>query len=513
MRRADERGQASGEYVALLALVALALGGAASSVPRVTDRVPFVRPDRAICAALTGRSCGGREEDRTGAGASGVPAASRSSVVSAAAPASGGPASGADADADGLPDAEERALGVDPLRADSDGDGRSDRRELAAGRNPLARAPREEWARERVMAWPAPDPRRAAPSEVARFFARAGPADRERLLRRYPEIVGRLDGAPPELRYEANRLLVRRAEPMLRADLRRLRGPSTCGVSSSVAWQAGCRLDAASRARRRRVLRGRLRRLDEWAAPDRRFLVFDPRGDGRAAEVIGDLERAPHVAVAVPGMGSRIDHMDEFASRARRLRAAARRETGAEVAVVAWLDYDPPDNLAGAALAGPARRGAGRLARLTAGIRQRNHGHLTVIGHSYGSLLAGTSAARRGLEADDLVLTGSPGTGGGRRHVSELGGRSRVWAAEAPGDMVSDAPLHGRDPAHPRFGARRFDASGQERGLREVRWNHLGYDRPGSRSLANVARIVGGRGDLTTSGRVSWLDELGRTRR
>ena len=513
MRRADERGQASGEYVALLAVVAVALGGAVSSVPRVTDRVPFVRPDRVICAALTGRACGGAAAVRTAGGASPtVPAASQTSVISAGIP-SGGPTGAADADADGLSNSEERTLGVDPLRADSDGDGRSDRRELADGTNPLSRTPREEWARERVMGWPAPDPRDPEPVEVTRFFARAGRADRARLVRRYPEIVGRLDGAPPELRYEANRLLVRRAAPMLRAELRRLPRPPTCGVSPAVAWQAACGLTAARRERRRSVLRGRLRRLDAWAAPDRRFLVFDPRGDGRAVEVIGDLERAAHVAVAVPGMGSRVDHMDEFASRAGRLRAAARRETGSEVAVVAWLDYNAPDNLAEAALAGPARRGAGRLAAFTAGIRQGQRAHVTVIGHSYGSLVAGTSAARRGLQADDLVLTGSPGTGGGRRHVSALGGRSRVWAAEAPGDLVSDAPLHGRDPAHPRFGARRFDASGQERGLHRVRWNHLGYDREGSRSLANVARIVGGRGDLVTPGRASWVDELGRTRR
>ncbi len=42
-----------------------------------------------------------------------------------------------DSDQDGLTDAQEFALGTNPLSADSDGDGRSDLVEVEEGSNPL----------------------------------------------------------------------------------------------------------------------------------------------------------------------------------------------------------------------------------------------------------------------------------------------------------------------------------------------------------------------------------------
>lgn len=42
-----------------------------------------------------------------------------------------------DSDHDGLTDAQELALGTNPLSSDSDGDGHSDLEELQAGQSPL----------------------------------------------------------------------------------------------------------------------------------------------------------------------------------------------------------------------------------------------------------------------------------------------------------------------------------------------------------------------------------------
>lgn len=47
------------------------------------------------------------------------------------------PGGGEDTDADGAPDALERALGTDPYRADTDGDGFTDREEIESGHDPL----------------------------------------------------------------------------------------------------------------------------------------------------------------------------------------------------------------------------------------------------------------------------------------------------------------------------------------------------------------------------------------
>jgi len=115
--------------------------------------------------------------------------------------------------------------------------------------------------------------------------------------------------------------------------------------------------------------------------------------------------------------------------------------------------------------------------------------HNTVLGHSYGSLVAGVTARDRGLDADELVLIGSPGVGVDR--AAQLHGvpAGHVWAAAAAndpvqrfapgigqvavdalnnlrhpfsahyGDATPDVFLwHGRNPAHEGFGAHIFAA-------------------------------------------------------
>src|SRR4051812_17364934 len=60
------------------------------------------------------------------------------------------------------------------------------------------------WRADRSAGQPLPDPQRATPAQVARFFAGLDPAARAALAERYPDIVGNLDGAPPDLRFAVN---------------------------------------------------------------------------------------------------------------------------------------------------------------------------------------------------------------------------------------------------------------------------------------------------------------------
>ncbi len=192
-------------------------------------------------------------------------------------------------------------------------------------------------------------------------------------------------------------------------------------------------------------------------------LAFDAAGDGRIVEVFGDLDRADHVAVVVPGVGAGLATYDERLRRdALDLFSAIDRT---DTAVVAWLDYDAPDAVPLALDEGPAIEASRRLTPFVSDLSGDRH--VTVIGHSYGSLVVGL-AAREGLKADDVVLLGSPGTGADDRRDLPV---MRVWSATAPLDPIRLARdpaslsdplrgglLFGTDPSAPEFGARPIDA-------------------------------------------------------
>ncbi|MET9676558.1 alpha/beta hydrolase [Streptomyces sp. NPDC006482] len=278
-----------------------------------------------------------------------------------------------------------------------------------------------------------PDPERTSPAEIARFFAGLGPVRQGELARTHPTVVGNLDGVPPALRYEAN---------------------------------------------------GR-------AAQDRfagaRVLALDPRGRGQVALVYGDLARAEHVAVVVPGSDTDLDHVQSLADMARSLH----RATGGRTAVVAWAGYTTPVGVGLDAATGRlAEAGADRLTRFVDGlaaVRPAGAAEPSVFCHSYGSVVCGLAA--HGLKAKDLVVFGSPGMRAG--NVAELGTSARVWAAKDPTDWIDRIPNvelaglgHGADPTDPEFGARRVPA--------EDATGHGGYFAAGTSSLRTFATIAEG---------------------
>lgn len=146
------------------------------------------------------------------------------------------------------------------------------------------------------------------------------------------------------------------------------------------------------------------------------------------------------VVVLVPGVGTDLGDEARLRADAQRVYAAASSSTAAEVAVVSWLGYDPPDVVPGALDLRPADEGA---ALLCAEVARLRHGtaaiapveHVVVVGHSYGGVVAGRALAL-GMRADAVVLLGAPGVGSpaadrivGRRDV-------RLLAARAEGDPI-----------------------------------------------------------------------------
>jgi pimeloyl-ACP methyl ester carboxylesterase len=306
-----------------------------------------------------------------------------------------------------------------------------------------------------------PDLISLTPARAKGFFARLSPAARTALTRRAPGVVGNLDGAPVRLRYAVNERVAR------------------THVAPAATWGA--------------------------RAPGR-LLAYDPRGDGKIVEVFGDLETARRVVVIIPGSGWTLsniltgrgaDQADPI-SGARALLAEIRgRAPSAQVAIVVWLGYDAPENIdLQAARSDRAIGGARALTRFLAGLS--GEGRVILVGHSYGTVVAGRAAAHS-PRVTDVVALASPGMDA--RSAAGVRTRARVWAARAPGDPIAYVPYirvwrygHGGDPVAPGFGALVF-RTGATHG-------HGGYYTPGGESLLNLARIaLGHTAEVTLVGR------------
>jgi hypothetical protein len=351
----------------------------------------------------------------------------------------------------------------------------------------LAAAAADGWAMVRPVTGPACG---AEPAAVRAWWDGLSEPERRWLIVHEPALVGRLDGVPAAARDRANRIRLLAA------------GDAPSALSA---------------------------RLAADGAPRAYLLRFDAAADGRAVVAVEDPDLADHVFSYVPGSGSGLADVPGELGRVDRVveRAAAMAPDRA-VAGILWLDYDAPDLLTDAMRTSYARDGGPALHRFQEGLLASHDGpapHLTVVGHSYGSLVVGATARDHGLAADDLVFLGSPGVGVG--HASQLGlPADRVWSTTAANDPIQrlapspaqaardaaigtvlpgsvpwllaqpDADLwHGRNPSDPSFGGRLFASDPSE-----PLHGHSDYWRYGNPALDGLARIAAGLGSPAANG-------------
>ncbi|MFF5973611.1 alpha/beta hydrolase [Streptomyces sp. NPDC012769] len=271
--------------------------------------------------------------------------------------------------------------------------------------------------------------------------------------------------------------------------------PTALAAELAARYAAGrAEVRAAGRTAQAHGAHRRAASLLRMATPGRQFLSFDGRDGGRSAEVVGDLARADLIAILVPGADTGLDAYDRFHRGATALHDTVRRQHGGRVAVVAWLGYRTPATGSAASLTpGRAEQAAPRLRALVEELaRVRPGARITLLGHSYGSVVCARAAA--GLPVASVVLYGSPGTG--FDDADDLRTRATVWAGRAAGDWVGEVPHlrvpllpgtelgFGTDPVDPAFGARAFAAGDG---------GHSDYLAPGSVPLRNLAAITAGR--------------------
>ncbi|OBF28904.1 hypothetical protein A5724_26155 [Mycobacterium sp. ACS1612] len=266
-------------------------------------------------------------------------------------------------------------------------------------------------------------------------------------------------------------------------------------------------------------------------APETYLTVFDPRtATGKhvlAAVAVGNPDTARNVSVTVPGLGSNTQEtLPGMVSEAQNLRLEAERQMRnagmpGSAATIAWMGYDPPPNPLNTlsprdALAtigdGQARAGADSLSSYLEQVRANNPtGHITLFGHSYGSLtssLALQELNAQGLHpVNDVVFYGSPGLE--LTSPDQLGlGAGHAYVMRGVDDPIATAvaelaPLHGwgvnpYDGMFPQLSAQaRLDPGGV---LREGVQTHSDYARLGSdnqlrMSGYNLAAVMAGLPD------------------
>ncbi|MCK7626724.1 alpha/beta hydrolase family protein [Streptomyces sp. RS10V-4] len=344
--------------------------------------------------------------------------------------------------------------------------------------NPLATA-RNAWRHTTFHGHPLPDPD-AAPAALRAFFTGLDTSARRQLADRYPLVVGNMGGAPVGLRYHANRIAIDHARE---TEQRRM---------------VDHRLTPVGRQEAGRLMH----RLESLMSPGRQILAFDPAGDGRVAEVFGNLRTADRVSVVVPGVDTNLSTFERTVKAtaapvgmAQSLYDAERAaRPGTRTAVIAWADYTTPAGVGVEAATGQlAEAGAVRLRALVAALPASDT--VSLFCHSYGSVVCGLAARNLPRNVTDIAVAGSPGMRAG--NLAGLGTHARVWAMRDADDWIQDVPYlevgglgHGADPVDPSFGARVLSAQGAA--------GHAGYFAPGTGSLRNFALI--GVGDLTSVG-------------
>ncbi|MDA8372483.1 MAG: alpha/beta hydrolase [Nocardiopsaceae bacterium] len=300
--------------------------------------------------------------------------------------------------------------------------------------------------------------------------------ERSRLLAEVPAVIAAIDGLPATVRDQANRTVLDRY-------INRTGDPGA------------------------RYLRDEIGGADSHPEDRRLLLLFQPpsapgRTDTLAVISAGDPDRAGNTAVFVPGTGNNLvsrrylQHSLDFVRRLRD-RADAYSDPGSTASIY-WLGYKTPDHVAPNAMdSSYAREGHPALTRFLKGLRAAHGGDkpswTTVIGYSYGSVVAGHAAAADHLAADVLLVTGSPGLG---RHITSVHDLnidpSRVLVAASKADPVvhTPSPVHGKDPADRSFGARLVEV-----GL----IGHLGYRNDRGVAFLNIVYTVCGHLDRVTS--------------
>ncbi|MEU7054756.1 alpha/beta hydrolase [Streptomyces sp. NPDC046197] len=349
-------------------------------------------------------------------------------------------------------------------------------------------------------------PKHGTPRENAEWWKSLSDEQRADYVALHPDSIGWMDGLPATVRDEANRTVLAESRGVAQVELDAwmAKEPDRFQIVHRVNPNTGEEVDVRERLpegewkeweAKRKEMQDRIdgmdaiqSRYDNFAGDEgtRPYLLgFDNKNLGHAIVSIGNPETADNVVTYVPGTGSNLGSIDGDIRRAELLQAKAERtDFTHSTASILWLGYDAPQDLLGDATFDTKWADNARepLSNFLAGLDATHHGghaNSTLLGHSYGTLVAGeTMRDHPNLPVDNAILVGSPGMG--VNHAKDLNiPADHVWAATAKNDMVNMAPpqagrlaplnpkayehlfddhsaMYGTDPTSDEFGGRTF---------------------------------------------------------
>ncbi|THV26792.1 alpha/beta hydrolase [Glycomyces paridis] len=353
------------------------------------------------------------------------------------------------------------------------------------------------------------------PEHVADWWAGLDPMERDAYLEAFPDLLGGLDGMPADARNTANEATLEREVDALDAEVdsleRQLADMDARGVPEDSAERLMLQEELAAVQAKHDEAKGlqtNIATLEE-EGKDVYLLDYSLEGDGQAVVSIGNPDTADNTAVHVPGTYSELSNFGTQMNRADTMyEDALKAAPDEETAVIAWLGYDAPDSVPQASNPQQAHDATGDLSSFMYGLEASHQGgdsHTSVMGHSYGSTVAGDTVRTYEGVADELITVASPGTSA--NSVEELNiDEDHVWSTTAEGDAIElpqDLGLLGHDATNDGFGGNEFtsDAVGADGGQihggywRDVDENGDGEpDRP-NEARSNIANIITGNTD------------------
>ncbi|MYQ87943.1 MULTISPECIES: alpha/beta hydrolase [unclassified Streptomyces] len=361
-------------------------------------------------------------------------------------------------------------------------------------------------------------PKDGSPKDNASWWNGLSPEEQAAWLSLRPDTVGALDGLPSPVRDEANRVVLSEKQGELQLELDSIpkppanewtwipagQMPSKVHTDEWMAWynKYGDRYEQLNKSLN--GMQSIQERFDSTGIknlPEAYLLGFDAEGNGRAIVANGNPDTADHQAVYVPGTTSNLGGIGGDINRMVNVWTVANDSAdGKSVSTITWLGYDAPQNIVkDSPFSHYANDGAPAFNQFLDGLDASHTGdsdpHRTAIGHSYGTTLIGSAARQGDLNADDVILAGSPGVQVSKAEQLDVP-TGHVWNQEADGDPVPDIGRYGHGgtdwdgpwtiPSDERFGANQMTTDTE---------GHSDYWKEGTDSLWNQGQVVAGNSD------------------